>query len=118
MVVLDPFAPLALKLTAAGPLADHVYVRFASPPSSAPRTVNCVELPVTGFGFAAAGCATVGAPFTVTFRACVPLAPPVSLIVTVRVYLPGAEKFAVANLAAFDPFALKPTAPGPLADHE
>ena len=57
-----PFDPLALKVTAAGgvPVAAQVYVRFASPPSSAPRALRLVVVPVAGLGLAEAALATVG----------------------------------------------------------
>src|SRR4051812_30341892 len=46
---------------------DHVYVRNASPPSSAPRTARFAPVPVPVCGEAVAACATVGAwLFTVT----------------------------------------------------
>src|SRR5262245_21565032 len=74
-VLFARFVPLALKLTGAGgaPANDQVYVRLASPPSSAPRTLKDVVLAVTVDGVAAAGEATVGGcvsdPITVTVTA-------------------------------------------------
>src|SRR3569623_2296937 len=54
--------PLALNVTAAGgvPVVAQVYVRLASPPSSAPSTDRAGEFAVTGFGLAAAAVASVG----------------------------------------------------------
>jgi hypothetical protein len=52
--------PFGLKVTVPGPVADHVYVRLASPPSSAPRTLTFVVVPLTVLGDALAGVATVG----------------------------------------------------------
>ncbi len=62
---LAALVPLALKVTAAGgvPLVAQVYVRFASPASSAPSAPRPVVVPATGFGLAAAAVAMVGAAF-------------------------------------------------------
>src|SRR5207245_4343923 len=78
--------PLALNVTPVGPdVTAHVYVRCDSPPSSAPRTVRSVVVPVvTGFGEAAAALAMVGASFWMVTLA-VPWRPePGSVAVTVK----------------------------------
>src|SRR5207245_4261641 len=78
--------PLALNVTPVGPdVTAHVYVRCDSPPSSAPRTVRSVVVPVvTGFGEAAAALAMVGASFWMVTLA-VPWRPaPGSVAVTVQ----------------------------------
>jgi hypothetical protein len=61
VVAFAALVPLALNVTSAGgvPMVAHVYVRFASPASSAPSTDSTVVVPVTGFGDAAAAVATV-----------------------------------------------------------
>src|SRR5262249_33957201 len=41
-------------------MTAQLYGRFDSPPSSAPKTLNPVVVPVTGLGEALAGVATVG----------------------------------------------------------
>src|SRR5579862_4687952 len=65
-VFLAALVPFALKLTLAGgvPVVCQKYVRFCSPPSSAPSTLSAVVVPGAGFGFALAGVATVGGRFT------------------------------------------------------
>jgi hypothetical protein len=73
--------PLGLKLTDVGPVALQVYVRAASPPSSAPSTLRLVVVPVTGLGVAFAGVAMVGGwlvppeTVTVTLFSTLPPAP-------------------------------------------
>src|SRR5207302_3274041 len=68
--VLAALLPFMLKLTAAGPLVRlQVYARFASPPSSAPRTLRLVLVPVTGEGEALAGVATVGTALLIVMAA-------------------------------------------------
>src|SRR3954453_6426789 len=65
---LAAFVPLTPKTgvaPAGAATACQVYDKFASPPSSAPRTVRVVVVPITGLGEAAAACATVGAWFPV-----------------------------------------------------
>src|SRR5580693_2966524 len=52
---------LKVVLELAGELvADHVYVRFPSPPMSSATTLSSVVVPVTGLGVAEAGTSTVG----------------------------------------------------------
>ena len=78
--------PLAPNVTPLGPaVTAQVYVRCDSPPSSAPRTVRSVVVPlVTGFGEAAAAVAMVGASFWMLTLA-VPWTPePGSVAVTVK----------------------------------
>ena len=55
------FGPFTLNDTPAGPEHDHVYVRWGSPPSSAPSTLKAVVAPVTGFAATLTARATVGA---------------------------------------------------------
>ena len=62
-VDLAAFELLTLNVTAAGPLKDHVYLRLASPESSAPRTLRVVVVPVAGLGEAEATLETLGPPF-------------------------------------------------------
>ena len=57
----------------------QVYVRFASPPSSAPSTLSCDLIPAEGLGEAAAGVATVGAALIT-----VPLAAPLTELLVAR----------------------------------
>src|SRR5688500_6647692 len=63
VVFFAALVPLAANVTGAGgvPISDHVYVRFAWPPLSAPSTDSAVVVPLTGAGAAPAGAATVGA---------------------------------------------------------
>ena len=65
MLLLAAYELFALKVTAAGgvPVVAQLYVRFASPPLSAPNTLSVVVVPVTGLGIAAAAVATVGGAF-------------------------------------------------------
>src|SRR5687768_9815063 len=70
-------------MTGAGPVELQVYVSAPSPPSSAPRTLSDVVLPVTGLGEAAAGVATVGALPAVTVICAVPETVP-EVAVTVK----------------------------------
>src|SRR5437899_643860 len=108
MVFLAALVPLTLKLGSRAPVGlarmAQVYVRFASPPSSAPRTLSVVVLPVMTAGDALAGVATVGAWFTgrvtVTLTVLVTDRPAASLMVTTKVYAPDAVKVAVAFFAA------------------
>jgi hypothetical protein len=72
LVFFAAFVPFGQKLTPVGPVYDHVYFRLDSPPSSEPSTVRFVDDPVTGFGFAAAGVATIGGA-SVTATDAVPL---------------------------------------------
>lgn len=62
VVFFAALVPLTLKLTGAGtvPNVAQVYVRFASPLGSAPRTLRFVVVEVTGAGLADAVAATVG----------------------------------------------------------
>src|SRR5215467_11810800 len=72
-VFLAAFVPFGLNPTVAGS-AVHVYVRFASPPSSPPSTLRLVVLPVTGFGAAAAGVTMKGGAFAgCTWCECEPV---------------------------------------------
>jgi len=71
---LAALVPLALNsglLPVGCAVADQVYVRLDSPPSSAPKTLSAVVVAVTGFGVADAAVATVGAAF-VTVTVAVP----------------------------------------------
>src|SRR5207253_8725249 len=56
--------------------ATQVYVRFASPPSSPPRTLRVVIVPDTGFGDADAADTTNGALSTFTVTLALPLTVP------------------------------------------
>src|SRR5947209_9716109 len=74
----------------------QLYVRFDSPPSSAPSTLRLVVVPVTVPGEAAAGVATVGAwlpepPLTVNWVSQVPHEPPL------RAYSLAAQKVEAAE---------------------
>ena len=81
VLIFEAFVPLGLKATVAGPVALQVYVRAASPPSSAPSTLRLVVVPVTGLGVAFAGVAMVGGwlvppeTVTVTLFSTLPPAP-------------------------------------------
>src|SRR5439155_20499277 len=60
VLLFAALVPLALNVTPLGPaVTAQVYVRCDSPPSSAPRTLRFVVVPVaTGFGDPAAATAT------------------------------------------------------------
>ena len=92
VVFFAAFVPLALKVGAVAPLgsvvAAQVYFRFASPPSSAPKTERLVVVPVTVLGVALAAVPTVGA-WLVTLNVAVPLTVPL-LAVTVPLPVVGA----------------------------
>ena len=74
-------------------------MRFASPPSSAPRTERAVVVPVTGEGVALAAVATVGAAFE-TATLAVPLIAP---LVARTVALPAVEADEYRPLELIDP---------------
>src|SRR5258708_37028958 len=63
VTLLEALVPFEEKVTAAGgvPVVVQVYVRFDSPPSSAPKALRFVACPVTGLALAEAGGTTVGA---------------------------------------------------------
>src|SRR5205814_4233833 len=88
-------------------VALQVYVRFASPSSSAPRTLSAVLVPVMVEGVADAGVATVGAVLPM-ITVALPLTVP---LVAVIVYVPAVEP------AVNDPSLAMLPAPVP-ADHE
>jgi hypothetical protein len=56
-VLFEAFVAFAVNVTGAGPMADHVYVRVASPDPSAPKTDSKVLVAITGLGLAPAGVA-------------------------------------------------------------
>ncbi len=70
-------------------VASHVYVRFDSPPSSAPSTLNALLVPVTVDGDADAAVATVGAALVIVTLA-VPLIPPLDAWTVAVPAAPGA----------------------------
>jgi hypothetical protein len=63
IVVFAALLPLVLNVTGAGgvPVEVQAYVRFDSPPSSAPSTLSVVAFVPVGFGFADAAVKIVGA---------------------------------------------------------
>src|SRR4051794_6370859 len=67
-------------------------MRFASPPSSAPSTLSVVPLAgsLTGFGLAAAGCATVGAGSVITFAVAVAVTLPTVAVIVYEPTVSGA----------------------------
>src|SRR5207249_11535053 len=86
VLLFAALVPLAPNVTPLGPaVTAQVYVRCDSPPSSAPRTLRSVVVPVvTGLGDAAAAVATVGASLLMVTLA-VPWRPePGSVAVTVK----------------------------------
>jgi hypothetical protein len=84
VVALAPLVPLAENAgvaPAGAAVAVHVYVRFGSPPSSAPKTDRAVDVPVTAPGLAAAARATVGAA-SVTVAPAAAVTPPLVARIT------------------------------------
>jgi hypothetical protein len=75
MVFLAAFVPFTVYVTAAGPVLDHVYVRFDSPRSDAPITLRFVVVPAAGLGLALAAVLIVGGA-SATVTAAVPLTVP------------------------------------------
>src|SRR3984957_4961303 len=84
LLFFEVFVPLAAKsgLLPAGCVVEaQVYVRFGSPPSSAPSTLSAVVVPFTVEGDADAATATVGAALVIVTFAEPETAPLVAVIV-------------------------------------
>jgi len=100
--VLLASPPLRLNVGSEAPwgfdVTVHVYVRFDSPASSAPKTERVVDDPATVLSAAEAAVATVGVWFSTVTTVC-PLTPPLAAVIVTSAELPGAMKYPVMPMA-------------------
>ena len=97
---------LSANVMVPGPVADQVYVRFLSPPSSPARTSRVVVAPRAGFGDATGG-ETMNGGMSSTVTVAVACTAPAVAVTVNEPMAPLAWNFPAAS-----------TEPPPLTDHE